>query len=418
MVQDETHRKLDLCSAGMTWKSESGRVKLNGEQFHIKGANWFGFETESHVLHGLWGATTMERVLNFCQANKINALRVPVSLDLALNSKTVVARGSCQECSAELAWDMLDRLFVMAAARGIVIVLDMHRLDQYNNSDLWYDGKHTQDQFIQGWGDLLTRFGDKANLMGIDLKNEPHGAATWGLGSATDWNAAAVYIVKKIKERVPGYNKLIFVEGVGTDGAIAQYPPSDPAFDKFWGQNLDGVISHPIDFGTPELNSLLVYSPHVYGPSVADQVYFKDATFPANMPSIWDKQVGFVEDATGKALVTGAWGGSYAGQDKLWQDAWADYMIDRCIADNFVWALNPNSGSNGGLLEADWSTPVVTKLQLLAKIQPNPSVFTSAISSSVVCVNYGAPANSKCALKGPGSPADSKPDAKPHDAPK
>eukprot|EP00611_Tribonema_gayanum_P025739 TRINITY_DN5951_c0_g2_i3.p1 TRINITY_DN5951_c0_g2~~TRINITY_DN5951_c0_g2_i3.p1 ORF type:complete len:198 (-),score=31.61 TRINITY_DN5951_c0_g2_i3:1575-2168(-) len=131
--QDETHRKLDLCSAGMTWKSESGRVKLNGEQFHIKGANWFGFETESHVLHGLWGATTMERVLNFCQANKINALRVPVSLDLALNSKTVVMPGSCQECSAELAWDMLDRLFVMAAARGIVIVLDMHRLDQVSS---------------------------------------------------------------------------------------------------------------------------------------------------------------------------------------------------------------------------------------------------------------------------------------------
>jgi hypothetical protein len=35
--------------------------------------------------HGLWGATTMDAVLDFLASNNFNAIRVPFSLDLALN---------------------------------------------------------------------------------------------------------------------------------------------------------------------------------------------------------------------------------------------------------------------------------------------------------------------------------------------
>jgi hypothetical protein len=29
--------------------------------------------------------------------------------------------------------------------------------------------------------------------------------------------------------------------------------------------------------------------------------YFSDSNFPANMPAIWDKQIGWLESTTGKA---------------------------------------------------------------------------------------------------------------------
>jgi Cellulase (glycosyl hydrolase family 5) len=73
--------------------------------------------------------TPKNRVLAFCKANKINALRIPISLDLALDQQAMP--GSCAECPAgKTAYDMLDILFTKAANAGMLILLDMHRLDK------------------------------------------------------------------------------------------------------------------------------------------------------------------------------------------------------------------------------------------------------------------------------------------------
>lgn len=40
----------------------------------------------------------------------------------------------------------------------------------------------------KAWDNLLDVLGSRWNLMGLDLKNEPHGKATWGFGDKkTDW---------------------------------------------------------------------------------------------------------------------------------------------------------------------------------------------------------------------------------------
>ena len=36
-----------------------------------------------------------------------------------------------------------------------------------------------------------------------------------------------------------------------------------------------GVKDYPIDFGSPERNKQIVYSPHDYGPRVYEQPWFK-----------------------------------------------------------------------------------------------------------------------------------------------
>lgn len=44
------------------------------------------------------------------------------------------------------------------------------------------------DDVKKAWDNLLDVLGDRWNVMGLDLKNEPHGKATWGFGDKkTDW---------------------------------------------------------------------------------------------------------------------------------------------------------------------------------------------------------------------------------------
>jgi hypothetical protein len=75
---------------------------------------------------------TNNRVLAFCKTYEINALRIPISLDLALDPLAVPS--SCAECPAgKTSFDMLDVLFTKAANAGILILLDMHRLDKVIN---------------------------------------------------------------------------------------------------------------------------------------------------------------------------------------------------------------------------------------------------------------------------------------------
>lgn len=43
--------------------------------------------------------------------------------------------------------------------------------------------------------------------------------------------------------------------------------------------------------------------------------------------------------------------GHYTGLDRIWQDAFSDYLIDSCLSDQFQWDLNPDSGDTGGLFK-------------------------------------------------------------------
>ena len=52
----------------------------------------------------------------------------------------------------------------------------------------------------------------------------------------------------------------------------------------FWGENLLGVRSAPVQLSRPRR---LVYSPHSYGPAVYDMSYFKGSDFPHNLAALW-----------------------------------------------------------------------------------------------------------------------------------
>lgn len=82
----------------------------------------------------------------------------------------------------------------------------------------------------------VARFGNRWNILGLDLLNQPHGRATWNAGNpSTDWDHAAEDTGSFLLRLFPEYRGLLFIEGV--QGFIE--PPSH------WGEDLRGKSEGP-----------------------------------------------------------------------------------------------------------------------------------------------------------------------------
>jgi len=179
----------------------------------------------------------------------------------------------------------------------------------------------------------------------------------------------------------PEFKGLVFVEGLG------------------YSIEFEKIKTHPIDFGKPEFNERLVYSPHQYGPSVTGDLHFAGyVNFPASQLSEWERCWGFIEEKTGHACVLGEWGGKYDSyhndKDMVWQDRFAKYLVEKCMSDQFVWDLNPESGDTGGVLKANWWDAEEKKLALYDTVQPHPSWLWK--EGDTFYLEPGEYANPKC----------------------
>lgn len=341
-------------------------VYLNGLPFFIKGANYFGMETEIYVPHGLWGgndSTTIADVATLLKANNFNTVRIPLVVDAVLRNVQIDRYVIINEAELQAKFDgkpiyyfdVLDHVIQVFAQHKIFVLLDNHVLVAGGGiTPLWYDQPDRVNWFEDAWKILATRYKNAWNVLGADLKNEPHGEASWGSGdNATDWRLAALKIGSSVLKINPRW--LIFVEGMEKSSR------DDPNLGCFWGENLMDVQRAPLKLPVPER---LVYSPHVYGPDVYVQSYFKNETFPANMPAIWDFHFGFVKNYG--PVVMGEWGGTFRNEgDITWQRAFVKYLQAKKLG-WLYWCVNPNSGDTEGLLENDWNTPRYDKFELLS----------------------------------------------------
>jgi endoglucanase len=348
--------------------ARNGSLFQGNQKITIKGTNFFGLETETYCLHGLW-SVSLASILDFVQANGFNALRIPFSAEIALGLDTIKCKSINTFANPDLvdctAGQLFDKLVDECAKRGILVMPDLHRLVGTGKiTELWYDNAqgYSEAVIIQAWTNLLRRYRSRPNVFAADLKNEPHGVATWGSGDlATDWHAAAQRIGNALLDVNPRI--LIVVEGVERHNGD----------NSWWGGTVAGAATAPVVLKVP---NKVVYSPHVYGPSVFAQPYFADASFPSNLTAIWDRHFGFMKQSRTGTLLIGEWGGTMnaAIKDDVWQNAMGEYFAKHDI-DWFYWCVNPNSGDTGGLLMDDWKTPVQPKLNLLKRICPNPTTF-------------------------------------------
>ncbi|MFI9247033.1 cellulase family glycosylhydrolase [Streptomyces sp. NPDC053086] len=344
----------------------SGRQILDasGQPVRIAGINWFGFETSNQVVHGLW-SRDYKSMIDQVRTLGYNTLRLPYSDDIlkagAAPSGIDFSTGKNADLQGLTSLQVLDKIVAYAGQDGLKVILDRHRPDSAGQSALWYTAAVPETTWITNLKALATRYRGQDTVIGIDLHNEPHDPACWGCGDqATDWRLAA----QRAGNAVLSVNAdlLVFVEGVQTVGGVSGW----------WGGNLMGVAQYPVRLSVPDR---VVYSAHDYATSVAQQSWFDDPSFPANMPGVWDKYWGYIF----KQDIAPVWVGEFgttlqSAVDRKWLAALVDYLRPTPAngADSFqwtYWSLNPNSGDTGGILKDDWTTVDTVKDGYLASVK-------------------------------------------------
>ncbi len=381
-----------LLASGMAWSYgiQNGQVVDDaGQAVQLRGVNWFGFEGGEHVVHGLW-ARNWKDMIGQMQQQGFNAVRLP----FCPQSLRGTAPGSIDysrnpDLQGLNSQQILDKVVQEISDRGMFVLLDHHTPDCQAISELWYTPAYSEQQWIADLVFAANRYKGVPGVIGIDLKNEPHGAATWGTGNAaTDWNRAAERAAAAVVQAAPRW--IVAVEGIGEN------PSCSASSGHFWGGNLEPLACTPLDIPADRL----LLAPHTYGPDVAMQSYFNAADFPANMSAIWEQHFGrFVQ--AGHAVLPGEFGGKYGRgdpRDVQWQNALVDYLIGKGIRSGFYWSWNPNSSDTGGILDDDWNTVRTDKVQLLNRLwgtgganpNPNPNPGASFGVQQVTDNDWGA----------------------------
>ncbi len=386
---------------GAGWCHTAGNriVDDQGQPVHWNGISWFGFETSNYAPHGLWQAS-LDSFLDLLAQNGFNLLRVPWCNEMLHTERlpNVSAGHANPGLKGKRPIEVLDALLAGAGRRGMRVILDRHRPDANQQSALWYTAKVSEQDWIADWVFLARRYRNNPVVIGADLHNEPHGAATWGDGNLkTDWRLAAERCGNALLAVQP--NWLIFVEGV----------EKFRGENYWWGGNLAGARDFPVRLNLP---NRLVYSPHDYGPGVFGQPWFKAANFPANLPALWDKHWAYLHRENLAPVWLGEFGARNvdpaAARDGLarTEALWINALVDFLGAHNIYWAfwcLNPNSGDTGGLLRDDWKSLHPEKLRLLQRLMqpgraaaitaPPPLLEPPPVSAPATAVAPPAPAD-------------------------
>ena len=325
----------------------------DGREVRITGINWFGAETGTFAPHGLW-SRNWEGILDQISQWGYNAIRLPISNEVLIPGQ--MPQGINYQQNPDLqgltSLEVLDAIVKGAGERGLKVVLDRHRPTSAGQSDLWYTEEVSEEQWISDWVMLASRYAGDDTVIGVDLHNEPKGAATWGTGDpATDWRLAAERAGNAVLDANPYL--LIIVQG------IEQYNGDW----YWWGGNLMGAREHPVNLKLP---GRLVYSAHDYGPGVYRQGWFDAPDFPRNLPRVWRDHWAYLQEEGIAPVLLGEFGGrslEETDDEGVWQRSLLEYLHKTGVS-YFTWSLNPNSGDTGGLLNDDWLNVVTEKYQV------------------------------------------------------
>jgi endoglucanase len=343
-------RGTTLLSKSSSWVTHSGLVYHGDSVFRIRGINWHGFETDCRVLHGLW-AHPMDTYLDTIERLGFNAVRVPVAfeamedLELPVNFQCTALEPQLHpEASVRVALGMLlDRL----ASRGMVAVVDLHTIGGVITEAPWTDDVD-EARVLAAWVRFASAFGRHPAIMGLELKNEPHGTCT-----TAAFHRHVRQAIEAIGDRFDG---LYFVSGTTESDAL----PSSPG--PPWGGTFETIeeCDDLCRLGIPER---IVFAPHVYGPDVrGPDVAHEDA-------DVFDKRFGFLQKHAvfnQSAIVVTEFGGHLRGADLAYFERWRAYSRQRNMTAGFFWwTLPPTSGDTGGLLLDDYQTVDPCKLKFL-----------------------------------------------------
>ncbi len=349
------------------WHTDGAQiVDANNQPVRIAGVNWFGFETNTFVVHGLQNRN-YKNMLDQMKSLGYNTVRLPYSNQLFDKGSTPnsIDYSKNPDLQGLQGLQLMDKIIDYATSIGLHIILDQHRPDANGQSSLWYTKAYPESRWLADWQMLAGHYKDNPLVIGADLHNEPRSPACWGCGKpAIDWQAAAERAGNAILAVNP--NWLIFVEGVDcyAPGGDAQVSSANC---YWWGGNLEGVKTSPVKLNT---DHRLVYSVHDYPPSVYNQPWFTSGQYPQNLSSVWDQHWGYIQ----KEGIAPVWVGEFGTKlttekDKQWFSSLISYLGTSASGFNWTyWSWNPDSGDTGGILQDDWQTVNTAKQDQLKSI--------------------------------------------------
>ncbi len=349
------------------WHTQGSQIlDANNRPVRIAGINWFGFETDTFVVHGLQQRNYGD-MLDQIKSLGYNTLRLPYSNQLfdAGSRPSGIDYTKNPDLRGLQGVQLLDKIIDYASRIGLHIILDQHRAAASGQTALWYTAAYPEAHWISDWQMLAQRYKDNPMVIGADLHNEPHAPACWGCGQqALDWRLAAERAGNAILAVNPHW--LIFVEGVDCYGPGGVTPGSS-ASCYWWGGNLQGVKDYPVQLNVAQR---LVYSVHDYPSSVHEQPWLTAAAYPNNLAAVWDSYWGYVQKEGIAPVWVGEFGTSMAtANDKQWLSSLVNYLGTGAHGFNWTfWCWNPDSTDTGGILNSDWLTVNSAKQEQLKSI--------------------------------------------------
>ncbi|MDE1178743.1 MAG: glycoside hydrolase family 5 protein [Edaphobacter sp.] len=382
-----------LLGAGSGYWHTRGNLILDqkGRAVRIQGINWYGFETVRKVPGGLT-VQDYRTILQTVKADGFNTIRLPLSNDMVEHPEVPSAIAFTSPDGTVInrplrglnSLQILDRIVAYADRVGLKVILDNHRSeagDSAQSSGLWYTPAYPESTWIADWQTLARRYNGDSTVIGVDLRNEPHNAATtgacWsGCDAAHDWHLAAERAGNSVLAINP--RLIVFVEG--TDAVNNNF--------YWWGGNLLGVKNAPVVLKTP---NQLVYSAHLYGPSEYRQQWFNASTTDASLEANWNRYWGYISQQNIAPVWVGEFGTSNRnddirsttpGSEGQWFEAMVNYFGRNREIGWSLWALNGEDPY--GLLTPDYKAPVnPLKLAELARIMTSSDQSVMTVQKMV-----------------------------------
>jgi endoglucanase len=275
------HAAVAAPDAGITFPLHTNGASIvdaAGKAVRLNFVNWYGAESPDFVVGGL-EYQPISSIISEIVSMGFNGIRLPWSNQMWETDPPVPASlvAANPQFAGEDARTVFEQVVQDLANAGLMVILDNHNSDAEwccsatDGNTLWYNSAYPQTAWVSDWKSVTTQFKGIPQVIGVDLRNEPRGSATWGGSSATNWQAAAERGGDAVQSA--DRNLLVFVEGIN------------------YATNLAGVAKLPVKLTTA---SHVVYEAHDYG---------------------FDTKVTSYDNWVSK--IQSAWG-YLAGQDPLW----------------------------------------------------------------------------------------------------
>ena len=347
-------------------------VDADGDEVVLQGVSWFGFETDTHVVHGLW-ARDYKEMLGQIADEGYNVIRLPWSV-AGIRSTSISSVNTSLGANAELAGatslEAMDLVIEAAEDEGLMVLLDNHRLNDASIPELWYGDGYTEQDWLDSWVSLAQRYADQPNVIGADLKNEPHGARHLGHGEPGHRLAPG-----RRAGRQRGARRGPRLADRGRGHRRQRGRPAAPR--ALVGREPGG---RPHLAGAPRRRGPAgVLAPRVrprrQRPGLVRRPERRGgAARPLGEGLRLPRRGGH------RARPGGGVRGREVGTDTVegrWQNQLVDFLAERGYSWTY-WSWNPNSSDTGGILSDDWRTVHADKQAMLDRALIDQPGFTAA----------------------------------------